>query len=705
MRMRDLLRRDFRLPYSPRLFFPFLLVPEILLAYGPRIPSFMLWISAGLALPFFLILASMQPPRPSEKPAYLLESFPAPSPFLKGMMFLLLALGTAARLWNLGSPDWWLGGLQSLMALEAVKLLRHWTWTPFVTLGQDPSPLSYACLFAWKATGSPILGYQLPPAVISLLTLAAAYPCARQYFSRSASWACLGLVALNEWALMIARPLLPGITSPLWEIGVLYFLGRFLKAGQAPSRKAWACALGFSLGLGPYTFFSWPTFFPAALCAAGLSLGRKSRKERGAAGLLVLFQALGLAPFVFSAFQEGYGGYLKDASALTGFNALHQARIAAGYLAALWGGGATQGVWLPSGGGFLNALLGACFFMGALELYRFRALAVPRFLAAAFVLGLLPGFLSHDIETHRILLALPVTLAVAAIGLQAMLLSLKPSARIPVLAAVLALSAGLDLGRSGLFQAPAGDEQKTCYGVLSALARQEGPGLVFCDMIPFTLDSSLAYCTYPFNAAWNPQWEGRPVKWAALFTERQYAAPLSRRFPRARWVELPSPEPGLPSRHVLGLFALDPGQLQAFAPWKAYSFFNLELDARLMDIPSSQNRRAVLEQLLAFYPSVPGDPYLQSCFFEKLLYHYSWEKSFHPEDPGADWADFSAVFQRSFAQSYQDVVLCGKFGRLLAAEGSKAEARRVFAKALRLSPGNGFLRSEMEQLGLSDTTP
>ena len=415
--------------------------------------------------------------------------------------------------------------------------------------------------------------------------------------------------------------------------------------------------------------------------------------------------ALGLAPFVFSAFQEGYGSYLKDASALEGFNALHQAHIMADYLAALFWGGPTQGAWLPSGGGFLNVLLGACFFTGALELYRFRTQAIPRFLAAAFALELLPGFLSHDIEIHRIVLALPVALAVSAIGLHTLVLGLEPRARAPVLAAFLALSSVLDLGRCGLFRAPAANEQKSCYDVLGPLERQEGPGLVLTDMIPSCVDFSLAYCTYPFNAAWNPQWAGKPLKWAALFTEGQYAAPLSHRFPRAQWVKLPGPGEGVPSRHVLGLFPLDPKTAPIFVSWSQYYLFNQQVNARILDIPSSQDRREVLREWLAFYPSVPRDPFLQSCFFEKLLFNYSWEKAFHPEDRWADWAEFSGVFHRSFAQSYQDVVLCGKFGRLLASEGRKEESRRVFGKALRLSPGNRFLMSEMEQLGVSDENP
>ena len=85
---------------------------------------------------------------------------------------------------------------------------------------------------------------------------------------------------------------------------------------------------------------------------------------------------------------------------------------------------------------------------------------------------------------------------------------------------------------------------------------------------------------------------------------------------------------------------------------------------------------------------------------EKLTYQFSWENTFYPEDTWTNWKNFSGVFQESFNQSYQDAELCEKYGHLLAVEGDDAGAKKIFQKAMKLSPGNPWLKDEMKQLGL-----
>jgi tetratricopeptide (TPR) repeat protein len=106
----------------------------------------------------------------------------------------------------------------------------------------------------------------------------------------------------------------------------------------------------------------------------------------------------------------------------------------------------------------------------------------------------------------------------------------------------------------------------------------------------------------------------------------------------------------------------------------------------------------MLKNLFDYFSLVPGDPFLQSCYFEKLNFNYSWEKTFYPEDASANWQNFSGLFQQSFEKSYQDVVLCEKYGRLLMTEGKYPEAKVMFEKALRQSPENPFLKYEIQQL-------
>src|SRR5208282_6399314 len=92
---------------------------------------------------------------------------------------------------------------------------------------------------------------------------------------------------------------------------------------------------------------------------------------------------------------------------------------------------------------------------------------------------------------------------------------------------------------------------------LERLAQEKGPGWIFTDSIPETGDYSLADCTYPFNAAWNLRLN-QAVSWAAVFTQTHYLPFLSRAFPTSRWIVAPMKDPGISSRHALGVVAITP---------------------------------------------------------------------------------------------------------------------------------------------------
>lgn len=706
--VKKLFQNDFKIPYSPWGFFLFFSLINVLLTYfswsfEPKV----FIILAGLILPFVLMIQSSSDPTQGKKPYFEIEPL-SPWFFQVKVWFPILVLATLLRFWKCGSPDWWLGGDDSLMAWGAVDLGNHWRWMPFVTLGQDPTTLCYFCYFSLKIFNSMLLSFQIPPAVISWLTLVIAYPTAREYFSRSLSWILTGILALNYWSILIARPLLPGITLPLWELVVLYFMGRFLNSTNISNQRLWLCLLGFGLGLGPYTFFAWPVLFLLSLGTVGWIWWKKKSLDVKSFHGFLFFLTLSITPFLYSAGKESYGGYLLDVSAWNSFKWINQIGVIAGYLSGLFWGPGPVGAWPPTGG-FLNFILSSFFFVGAVELYRFRKNPTSLFLAVAFILFLLPGILSHDVEFHRILLILPILFTISGIGLQSVLEQTVPGKRTVLFLGLFTILTIVDLFR--IFQSVLPfhfsswldrDEQRISYSVLKQLADQKGPGFIFSDMIPNPMNLALDYCTYPFNAAWNPELPTRNINWAALFTESQYSLPLSRLFPQSKWVELPSEVVGVPSRHTLGLFAVTPQTLPRILLWQKYSVWNLKMNSEILNSYSRKSHQEILRDILQFYPNLPDDKYLQSCYFEKLLFNYSWEKTFHPEDRWANWQNFSPILRRSFEGSYQNASLCEKFGRLLAMEGDDSESRKIFQQALKLYPDNPWLQSQMRQLNPPD---
>src|ERR1039457_1903681 len=158
--MKIILGNKIRVKYNPLLYFLIFIFLNILLTYGSLSlqPKFWTLFSGFFVLLFAL---SASPPVPfGAKPPYALEAFTGPPIWL---WILLTALLMLVRFWRLGILDAWPGGDKTLMALYAVEWLQRWDWKLFVTLGQDPSTLSYFCWLVLKAFNSPVLAIQLPP--------------------------------------------------------------------------------------------------------------------------------------------------------------------------------------------------------------------------------------------------------------------------------------------------------------------------------------------------------------------------------------------------------------------------------------------------------------------------------------------------------------------------------------------------------------
>jgi len=341
-----------------------------------------------------------------------------------------------------------------------------------------------------------------------------------------------------------------------------------------------------------------------------------------------------------------------------------------------------------------------------LELYRSRRLPFSRALWGALLCGLIPGLLSRGVETLRILLVLPPLILIAVLGLGRLLAGTPKAWRLPLLGLVLGLTTGGDLWRyyhsletfrlSGTHVFFG--ERRMAYEAIKPLADREGPGLVFSEMVPFTSDNSLSVCAYPFNALVNPRLNPAKASWAAVFTEWNYVPALRKRFPGSRWKDL-GPSPETPGLYQLGWVPLTPENRPIFEAWAAYYRSAQRIDFEYIDTPTGRPETQLLRDLLTLYPSVPDDPYLQSCFLEKALYYYCFEKTFYPQDPAADWRSFKPVLTRAFDKSLKDWVLCQKFGQVLESSGETAEARKLFGMALRQNPGDPDLQAALKRLG------
>ena len=639
-----------------------------------------LWVGlSGIALPLGVALATAPAPSPREVPPQRGDPFAPPA----WAWVLLGAAVLSSRLWNLTGSWAWPTGDEGLTAVAGIGLSEKWNWHFFYTTGQAPPLLFWLCGLLFKVSDDTSFNLWFSPALFSVLTVVMGTLAARQFFSAWFSFLLGCLMALGFWPVFIGQHGLPGATLPLWECSCFYLLGKFLKAPEG-TRKKWSLALGFCVGLGSLTYTSWPV---VAILIGGAVVGEGiARSPKNFVPFLCFLAAflLTLSPFWKAALTEGYGGYLG--SLLTWNYWLrwpHELGTLVDYAAVYFWGDWTGGALVrPVWGGLLNPLLGALFFLGVVELFRWRKLKWVRWAAFGLLFFQLPGLVTLNVNTMRVVQAMPLLLLVAAVGLQFLLEGLPPAKKIFQLSLLLAVSGGLDawhlelphrnvkmdpgfLGRvggsPGLFRS---------YVFLKDLAVQEGPGFIFTEFYP-SRDESLAAMTYPFNAAWNPGLASGEARWAAVLTQEGYLPFLARRFPASKWWT--AGDGRLAAGWGILLIPVNPETSPSLGRWvKARPVFRKLTDA--VALMGDTSLGEVLDKRLARdMPLLEGDPFLESCFWERMgevYYHF-----------GNRYRDHLEAVHLAIEKGYPAGHLYHQLAGLLEVAGRTKEAEAAVQKA------------------------
>jgi hypothetical protein len=677
---------DPRFRQNPLPFFLLFFAVNVLVAYTV-LPTALKVLLAALALGLPFAQAWRAPPAAAdETPAYGREIFVSPGLWFGAPVLVLAAFLRFYRLEGLFRWPTLDEGWNGILALD---LSRHWTWRFFYTFGQAPPLPVWCSALLFKIGAPPFLCLWLPSACVSLLTAGAGYGAARSFFPRSFALICGGLLAFSYWPLFLGRFCHQGVWLPLWVCLCLWALGTALRAFRSGPGKGPSLALGLCLGLGSFTFTPWPLvvlFFSVLF----LTRIRKIRPDQWkvSAAFWMFGLLASLAPFLLAAAKEGYGRHILSLSPWGGwFHWKEGALNVLRYCTVLfWGPFEASPAYTPAEGGFLNPLLGAAFGLGALELLRFRKRPLEAWALLAFPVFLLPGWLSLNLEGFRIVQVLPLLLFITAVGVQTLLASLPGGRRLFYLCFLLLLTAAWDFSMLCLpylnpesnprdFGRPLKSlERYRAYRELDSLQKREGPGWVLADFAPGSLnDPTLSLMTLPFNAAMNPSLEGSPIRWAALFVSADYVPFLERDFPESRWDPVGR---GLSLENggdALGLFKPTPRNLPRLMRWiRAYRYFQAA-DLRRF-VTGTDETLPAIAVLDRGYPEVRGDPFLESCF---------WDKRAAYEYARLDFAEHLRCARMALERGYPAAHLYFNLGLLYLKEGLNGEAEKAFEGALR----------------------
>lgn len=662
----------------------------------------------GIIFPLILLLRAGKPT--GGKKFLLQEYLPVPN------RWFWLGLAGAAlflRFYRITDLYGWPTGDEGLHGFLALHLTQHWDWRFFYTVGEHPPLLIWSLALLSKFVPSTFFDLWFLPAVFSALTVPMGYLVARRFFSRSLSVLLALLLAASFWPLYAGRFCHQGLFIPFWELSSFWILSSWMGSRRPRSARLWALGLGLWSGLGAWTFTAW--FTVLALLVATVLVLASRKKLKGTAWFLAGL-LLAMAPFLVSAYAEGYGHHLIDASSWSRwFGPGHRFWTHLSYFTALFWGPLLPSVsYGPVWGGVLNPVLSSFFFLGIARICRRREEPMAAWIGMALVVCLAPAFLAGDyVEFNRIIQVMPFLLLVVGIGFQDLFLSWGgkiETKKLMAFGGLLLLSFGLDLNHffkpstAGPFGRPhlkssMENENFNAFQVLRKTYQERGTGLIFVDFLPLQAGHTLYVATYPFNGAANPRLGVESETWAGVVTNVYYEPFLAKRFPGSRWYWTGEGAPPDQGGLAVGIIPRTPGNRRMFDRWlethACFDRMNLQAEE---SFNNPETYRQSLAALPGAYPLVKGDPFLEAVYWEWCSqYFYS-----------PSYSENIQALGNAVRDGYPAVHLYRKAADLLRMEGKTAEADRMMEKvgrlknALKLPEGPVFQKSDAERRPSAD---
>ena len=615
---------------NPWVYFSIFSLSNVLISYCPLSLEFKLWIAVfGLALPFGVALASI-PPRLHAALGWV------EGKKLPGWAWLApLGLGVCLRLAGLTTLSAWPVPDEGLFPYFAVREIQNSDWRFFYHRSEQPPFFPWLLGGFFKIVPPSLFSLWLFPALLSILTLFACVWAARLWLRGTASWFFAFFMAVNFWALYGGRfntgafLLVLPLGAAVWALLAPPFQNRFRKANPYSD-----LLFGLGVGAGFWTFPSWPV---VALPAIFYYLKHRWKRGKGAwlsLAAFLVFPLFFISTFVFLALRNGYGAHLKESSGFgSDFGMGRQILNSLSYLTApFWGRGSVN-YYGPVWGGMIGAIMAALVFVGFISILRgrtpFKAWAYFSILAV----GVLPGLLAYDFEIFRIFQWVPFLMAAASAGMMELLASTAPNLKKTALA-ILLISSFLPEAYQlfGPYHQIWGVPNEhwvglksiefyRAYGTLSEEARKNGEGLVLSDISQTGIDQTFKIACHPFDAAHNPQLDPDRAHWCAVLANANYGPFLKRRFPQGRWIDLSEGMSYPAGGEILGIIPVLPensGSLRRFLEAER----SLEpVTALFLQYRSGQSQDEIFEVLSRLYPFFRGDPFLESCYWEKVYFH------------------------------------------------------------------------------------
>jgi 4-amino-4-deoxy-L-arabinose transferase-like glycosyltransferase len=579
---------------------------------------------SGVFLPFLFILLNSK--NFSFKPEEIREySLPRFAPWA-----LALVSAFFLRFYKLTSFSCWPSTDEGWSAAYAIDLYEKWHWK--LLLGYQKIPVFNYWIEAglFKILGPSTFSFYLLPAVISFSTIFFVYAAAKEFFSKEFSFLCALIAAFSFWPLLLGRIAKEGVMVPILELTGIILLSRILKSEQENRRNLLALLLGLGLVCGFYYFFYYWISYWIWFHFFIIWLGFRQEKVRKTFKILFFTEAFLLLPFVVFFTYDGLGQYVnslllfnKHSVWVSGFNSLS-------YLTSfLWWADPSGFIYRPQWGGFLNPVSGSFFLFGLISvLIRWRD-PIWRWVLFAVPFFLLPGLLSQTFEMYRIVTLVPLVILITATGFQVLFNQFPKYGKVFI--AFFLISVSLDTYHlfgvyrqvwavPGIQWRPFKSlERWRAFEILEQQNRENGPGLIFADFIIRNFDRTLDLATYAYNCDRNASLSQVKPGWVAVIFPDHLQPFLKHRFANGKWYELSGGLPVSDENSCLGIIPWSEENREVFIQWGIVNRGFREVSRQMLYSKNQMTYEEYENAVISIRPELGGDPFLESCFDQKVL--------------------------------------------------------------------------------------
>ncbi len=192
-------------------------------------------------------------------------------------LLLILMLGAALRLWQIGAAPPGLYRDEAYYGLDAVGILRGELAVWFPANNGREGLFMYLLAASIALLGQSSVALRLTSALVGIASIAALYAAGRAMFSPRIGALSAGILAVTFWHVALSRVAYRAITLPLLLCLTIAALFVTLNSQSAARRLRWAALTGALFGLTFYTYTSAQMLLPLAAAVLACLLSRRPR--------------------------------------------------------------------------------------------------------------------------------------------------------------------------------------------------------------------------------------------------------------------------------------------------------------------------------------------------------------------------------------------------------------------------------------------